>query len=65
MTSDQAAHYKVVSSRSTVFTQGSYRQVLVNSKTFQGLLKPSPTVFKDSMLMTNTDLSVKILHQKS
>ena len=27
----------------------------------QGLLKASPTVFKDLMLMTNTDLSVKSL----
>ena len=32
-----------------------------NSRTFQGLLKTSPTVFKDLKLMKNTDLSVKTL----
>ena len=31
--------------------------------TFQGLLKASPTVFKDLKLMKNTDRSVKILLQ--
>ena len=40
---------------------GKYEQI---SRTFQGLLKASPTVFKDSKLMKNTDLSVKILLQK-
>ena len=30
----------------------------------QGLLKASPTVFKDLKLTKNTDLSVKILLQK-
>ena len=35
-----------------------------NSRTFQGLLKASPTVFKGIKLMKNTDLSVKILLQK-
>ena len=39
--------------------QGSYRQVQVK---VQGLLKASPTVFKD--LMKNSDRSVKILLQK-
>ena len=33
-------------------------------RTFQGLLKVSPTVFKDLQLMNNTDLSVKVLLQK-
>ena len=32
----------------------------INSRTFQGLLKASPTVFKGLKLMKNTDLSVKI-----
>ena len=32
--------------------------------TFQGLLKASPTAFKDLKLMKNTDLSVKILLHK-
>ena len=40
---------------------GKYEQ---NSRTFQGLLKASPTVFKDLMLMKNTDLSVRSLLQK-
>ena len=31
---------------------------------FQGLLKASPTVFKDLKLMNNTDRSVKIILQK-
>ena len=35
-----------------------------NLRTFQGLLKASPTVFKDLKLMKNTDRSVKILLQK-
>ena len=41
--------------------QGSYTQVCVK---IQGLLKASPTVFKDLKLMKSTDLSVKILLQK-
>ena len=36
------------------------RQVCVNSRTFQGLLKDFSTVFKDCKLMKNTDLHVKI-----
>ena len=36
----------------------------LNSRTFQGLLKASPTVFKDLKLMKNTDISLKILLQK-
>ena len=32
-----------------------------NSRTFQGLLKDFPTVFKDLKLKKNTDLHVKIL----
>ena len=35
-----------------------------NTRTFQGLLKASPTVFKDLKLMKNTDLNVKNLLQK-
>ena len=35
-----------------------------NSRTFQGLQKASPIVFKDLKLIKNTDLSVKILLQK-
>ena len=56
----------------------SYRQVGINSMTFQRLLKASPTVFKDLKLMqkvisnsfqglkvnAKSDLSVKILLQK-
>ena len=34
-----------------------------NSRTFQGLLKDFPTVFKDKF-MKNTDFSVKCLLQK-
>ena len=34
-----------------------------NSRTFQGLLKYFPTVFKDRKLTKNTDLHVKILFQ--
>ena len=30
---------------------GSYRQVWVNSRTFQGLLKDLPAVFKDYKIM--------------
>ena len=44
--------------------QGSYRQDCVNSRTFQGLLKDIPTVFKDLYLKKNTDLHVKILFLK-
>ena len=44
--------------------QGSYRQVCVQSRTFQGLLKDFPTVFKDWKLMKNTDLHIKILFLK-
>ena len=32
----------------------------LNSRSFQELLKASPTVFKDLQLMKNTDLSVKL-----
>ena len=39
--------------------QGSYSMGKI-----QGLLKASPTVFKDLKLMENTELSVKILLQK-
>ena len=42
--------------------QGSYREFEINSRTYQGLLKDSLTVFKDYKLYT--DLSVKILLQK-
>ena len=34
-----------------------------NFRTFQGLLKASPTVFIDLKLMTNTTRSVKILQK--
>ena len=33
-----------------------------NSRTFQGLPKASPVVFKDCKSMKNTDLHVKFLH---
>ena len=32
-----------------------------NSRAFQGLLKDSPTVFKDYKFMKNTDLHIKII----
>ena len=37
------------------YIQALYKQVLVNSRTFQGFLKASPTVFKDLKLMKSTD----------
>ena len=45
--------------------QGSYTgKFELNSRTFQGLLKATPTVFKDLNLMNTTGISVKILLQK-
>ena len=35
-----------------------------NSRTFQRLLKDSPSVFKDYKIMKNTDLHIKILPPK-
>ena len=42
----------------------SARFVQASMSKIQGLLKASPTVFKDLKLMINTDLSVKNLLQK-
>ena len=43
---------------------GKYFFFLKNARTFYGLLKASPTIFKDLQLMKNTDQSDKILLQK-
>ena len=37
--------------------QGSYRQVCINSRTFQGLLKDIPPVFKDYIMK-----NIEIIH---
>ena len=50
--------------RSLILEHGSYRQVCVNSRTFQGLLKDLPAVFKDYKLMKNVDLHNEILIQE-
>ena len=57
-------HLYKVTALMKIDRQGSYRQVCVNSRTFQGLLKDFPTVFKDWKLMKNTDLHNKILLRK-
>ena len=39
-------------------------KIVIYSRTFQGLLKDFPTVFKDLKLKKNTDLHIKILLRK-
>ena len=54
---EKSVHGKVTASG---FIEASMSKI----QTFQGLLKVSPTVFKDLKLIKNTDLSVKYLLQK-